>query len=225
MIEVDGLHKRFGNIEVLKGVSLTAREGDVISLIGASGSGKSTIVRELMKRYARIEQQFIPGRKRDISSRLFREGEGSPLFVPGTYSIATGGCDTIPQGMDFIYEMVNRELDAGYDVILEGLVVSSDVTRCIDLKNRHSLLIIEITTPIEICLEGIRSRRAVKAAEKSAKKGIEVLPKEVDPKNTIAKQLQIVPQRKRFRAAGVDFRMLNREETLQAVLTHFGWTP
>lgn len=44
-IVVRDLHKRFGDIEVLKGVSLTARDGDVISLIGSSGSGKSTFLR------------------------------------------------------------------------------------------------------------------------------------------------------------------------------------
>jgi len=44
-IEVTDLHKRFGPLEVLKGVSLTAHEGDVISIIGSSGSGKSTLLR------------------------------------------------------------------------------------------------------------------------------------------------------------------------------------
>ena len=44
-VRVDDLHKRFGNLEVLKGVSLAAREGDVVSMIGASGSGKSTFLR------------------------------------------------------------------------------------------------------------------------------------------------------------------------------------
>ncbi|AZE61997.1 MULTISPECIES: ABC transporter ATP-binding protein [Pseudomonas] len=44
-LQVEGIHKRYGEHEVLKGVSLNARQGDVISLIGASGSGKSTMLR------------------------------------------------------------------------------------------------------------------------------------------------------------------------------------
>ncbi|MBN9204859.1 ABC transporter ATP-binding protein [Methylibium petroleiphilum] len=40
-----GLHKRYGTHEVLKGVSLTARAGDVITVVGSSGSGKSTLLR------------------------------------------------------------------------------------------------------------------------------------------------------------------------------------
>jgi arginine/ornithine transport system ATP-binding protein len=39
------IHKRFGNNEVLKGISVTAEKGDVISMIGSSGSGKSTFLR------------------------------------------------------------------------------------------------------------------------------------------------------------------------------------
>ena len=44
-ISVVDLRKRFGNLEVLKGISLNARDGDVISILGASGSGKSTFLR------------------------------------------------------------------------------------------------------------------------------------------------------------------------------------
>jgi ABC-type histidine transport system ATPase subunit len=44
-LEVKDLHKSFGPLEVLSGVSLTAHEGDVISIIGSSGSGKSTLLR------------------------------------------------------------------------------------------------------------------------------------------------------------------------------------
>ncbi|MEQ8965427.1 MAG: ATP-binding cassette domain-containing protein [Azospirillaceae bacterium] len=39
------MHKRFGPLEVLRGVSLTAHQGDVIAIIGSSGSGKSTFLR------------------------------------------------------------------------------------------------------------------------------------------------------------------------------------
>ena len=44
-LTVDDLHKKYGDHEVLKGVSLQARAGDVISIIGSSGSGKSTFLR------------------------------------------------------------------------------------------------------------------------------------------------------------------------------------
>ncbi|UZE97019.1 ABC transporter ATP-binding protein [Alkalimarinus alittae] len=42
---VNDIHKTFGTLEVLKGISLETRKGDVISLIGSSGSGKSTFLR------------------------------------------------------------------------------------------------------------------------------------------------------------------------------------
>ncbi|MCW4115338.1 ATP-binding cassette domain-containing protein [Aurantimonas sp. MSK8Z-1] len=44
-VEVKNLHKRFGDLHVLKGISLTANKGDVVALIGGSGSGKSTFLR------------------------------------------------------------------------------------------------------------------------------------------------------------------------------------
>ena len=42
---VDDLHKSFGSVEVLRGVSLVAREHDVVSILGGSGAGKSTLLR------------------------------------------------------------------------------------------------------------------------------------------------------------------------------------
>jgi arginine/ornithine transport system ATP-binding protein len=44
-LQVENIHKRFGSNQVLKGVSLSAYAGDVISIIGSSGSGKSTFLR------------------------------------------------------------------------------------------------------------------------------------------------------------------------------------
>jgi polar amino acid transport system ATP-binding protein len=45
MIEIKGIHKRYGNVPVLEGIDLQVKSGEVVCLIGPSGSGKSTLLR------------------------------------------------------------------------------------------------------------------------------------------------------------------------------------
>ena len=45
LLEIQGLRKQFGSVEVLKGVDCTIHEGEVVSIIGSSGSGKTTLLR------------------------------------------------------------------------------------------------------------------------------------------------------------------------------------
>ena len=71
---VDNLHKRYGDREVLKGVSLAAKPGDVITLIGSSGSGKSTFLRCLNL----LEQPFEGTLKLGTEElKLVRDRDGS----------------------------------------------------------------------------------------------------------------------------------------------------
>ena len=44
VIEIKNLHKSFGDLNVLNGVNISAKQGEVVSLIGSSGSGKSTLL-------------------------------------------------------------------------------------------------------------------------------------------------------------------------------------
>ncbi len=73
-LKVENLHKRYGEREVLKGVSLTANKGDVITLIGSSGSGKSTFLRCL-----NLLEQPYEGRLwlHDEELKLVRDRDGS----------------------------------------------------------------------------------------------------------------------------------------------------
>jgi lipoprotein-releasing system ATP-binding protein len=44
ILEATNIHKRYGNLEVLKGVSLQVQKGEIVSLVGPSGAGKSTLL-------------------------------------------------------------------------------------------------------------------------------------------------------------------------------------
>ncbi|MCG3884260.1 ABC transporter ATP-binding protein [Photobacterium leiognathi] len=99
-LAVNDLHKSFGDNEVLKGISLTAHRGDVVSIIGSSGSGKSTFLRcinlletptqgeiwvngELIKMHHHRRGEFLPVDERQVQrirSRLAMVFQGFNLW-------------------------------------------------------------------------------------------------------------------------------------------------
>ena len=80
ILEVRGLQKRFGDLEVLKGLDLDIHEGEVISIIGPSGCGKSTFLRclNLLEKpdggSIRFEGREVTGAKTDVTAYRRRIG-------------------------------------------------------------------------------------------------------------------------------------------------------
>ena len=44
LIKVEGLHKSFGKLEILKGIDMEVQEGEIVAIVGASGAGKTTLL-------------------------------------------------------------------------------------------------------------------------------------------------------------------------------------
>ena len=77
MIKVTDIHKRFGDLEVLKGVSLDVARGEVVSIVGASGAGKTTLFKILTGELDYDEGQvtLAPGRRLGLISQI-------PVYPP-----------------------------------------------------------------------------------------------------------------------------------------------
>src|SRR5438477_5512389 len=76
LITISDLHKRFGSLEVLKGIDLDIEAGEVIAIIGRSGSGKSTLLRCVngLETYegGRITVDDTPGTREEKDLRQLR---------------------------------------------------------------------------------------------------------------------------------------------------------
>jgi polar amino acid transport system ATP-binding protein len=90
LVSIEGLHKRFGNNEVLRGIDLQISRGEVVAVIGKSGSGKSTLLRCIngLERFdegsltvsGQRLQHDDPGAMRDLRQNVGMIFQGFNLF-------------------------------------------------------------------------------------------------------------------------------------------------
>jgi branched-chain amino acid transport system ATP-binding protein len=100
LLEISGVHTFYGNIEALKGVSLTVDEGEVVTLIGSNGAGKSTTLRSI--------SGLTPPREGSIKFEDTEIGEVPPQ------EIVERGISLSPEGRHVFPRMTVREnLDLG----------------------------------------------------------------------------------------------------------------
>src|SRR5919106_2745312 len=100
MLEVQGLHCRYGKVSVLKGVSLEVRQGELVSLIGANGAGKTTTLRAI--------SGLVPA----VGGRIVFEGED--ITRAPARRILELGIAHCPEGRRvFPYMTVQENLEMG----------------------------------------------------------------------------------------------------------------
>jgi branched-chain amino acid transport system ATP-binding protein len=122
LLEVTDIHTHYGTIEALKGVSLTVEPGEVVTLIGANGAGKSTTLRS------------ISGLTPASSGKIVFEGE--EITRVSAHEIPTRGIALSPEGRHCFPRMTVREnLDLGA-YRRRGSDVATDLERVYELFPR-----------------------------------------------------------------------------------------
>jgi branched-chain amino acid transport system ATP-binding protein len=116
LLEVSDVHAHYGAIEALKGVSLTVEEGEVVTLIGSNGAGKSTTLRS------------ISGLTPASAGRVTFDGEDITR-VPA-HEIVVRGIALSPEGRHCFPRMTVREnLELGAHRRAKGPDVEEDLER------------------------------------------------------------------------------------------------
>jgi len=100
LLEIEDIHTYYGSIEALKGISLTVEEGEVVTLIGSNGAGKSTTLRSI--------SGLTPARSGQIRFR------GQDITRTPAHEVVRAGIALSPEGRHCFPRMTVREnLDLG----------------------------------------------------------------------------------------------------------------
>ena len=100
MLEVENIHAYYGNIHALRGISLHVEKGEIVTLIGANGAGKSTTLKSISKL---IQPQ---------SGRIILEGEDITGYPP--HELVYKGITMVPEGREVFSKLsVEENLEMG----------------------------------------------------------------------------------------------------------------
>lgn len=123
LLKVDNLHTFYGKIEALKGISIEVAEGEIVTLIGANGAGKSTTLKT-------ISGQIAP-----------REGSieylGAPIAGTPAHTITAKGIVQVPEGRRIFARMtVMENLEMGAFLRKDKDGIKADLDRVFELFPR-----------------------------------------------------------------------------------------
>jgi len=120
LLELRGVRSAYGRVEALHGVDLKLAEGEIVTLIGANGAGKSTVLNTICG-IVRASEGEILFKGRDISS------------VP-TSSIAALGIAQVPEGRRLFPDMtVLENLEIGAYLRVDADAIAEDLERVLDI--------------------------------------------------------------------------------------------
>ena len=123
LLEVDDIHTYYGNIEALKGISLTVEEGEIVTLIGSNGAGKSTTLRSI--------SGVTPPREGTIRF------DGEDISTVPPQNIVQRGISQSPEGRHVFPRMTVREnLDMGAYLRRDESGIKEDLDRVFSLFPR-----------------------------------------------------------------------------------------
>ena len=123
LLQLDDVHTYYGNIHALKGVSLAVEQGEIVSLIGSNGAGKSTTLKTI--------SGLLPARQGEV--RL----EGKRIDGLPAHQIVARGVSQSPEGRKIFPRMsVVENLEMGAFARKYGPEVKRDLERVLDLFPR-----------------------------------------------------------------------------------------